>query len=77
MYGPISSGWKLEGEKLTMDVEIPANTSASIHIPGSASGIQVNGEALSGTGIDFKETEGSVIGKVGSGKYTIVSRYSN
>jgi alpha-L-rhamnosidase len=32
-YGRIASNWKREGEKLTMDVTIPPNTTATIFVP--------------------------------------------
>jgi alpha-L-rhamnosidase len=73
MYGEIVSGWKLDGEQLTMEVEIPANTSATIHIPGMVSGISINGSSLEQSGINYKEMDGKVLGKTGSGKYTIVT----
>lgn len=73
MYGEIVSGWKLDGEQLTMELEIPANTSATIHIPGGTSGITVNGTSLEDSGIEFKELDGKVLGKTGSGTYTIVT----
>jgi alpha-L-rhamnosidase len=34
MYGKIKSAWKIEGENFTYDVEIPANTTATIILPG-------------------------------------------
>jgi alpha-L-rhamnosidase len=74
MYGTISSGWVIEGEIITMNVEIPANTSATIHIPGGTANISINGTALSSAGFDFKEVNGQMVGKTGSGKYIIVSR---
>ncbi len=71
MYGIIASGWSFQGEKFTMEVEIPANTSATIHIPEGASEIQINGSDLAGSGLDFKEVDGQMVGEAGSGKYTI------
>lgn len=73
MYGEIVSGWMLEGDKLTMEVVVPANTSATIHIPGGSSGIKINGASLEDSGIEFKEMDGKVLGKTGSGTYTIVT----
>lgn len=35
-YGKLSSGWKLEADKTLMDVEIPANTTATVFIPASS-----------------------------------------
>ena len=73
MYGEIVSGWKLDGKQLTMEVVIPANTSATIHIPGASSGITVNGSGLEDSGFEIKELEGKVLGRTGSGTYTIVT----
>ncbi len=73
MYGEIVSGWTLEGKKLTMKVVVPANTTATIHIPGKASGINFNGSSLNQSGVNYKLTDGKVLGKVGSGQYTIIT----
>jgi len=35
MYGKIVSSWKMEGENVICDVEIPANTTATVILPGS------------------------------------------
>jgi alpha-L-rhamnosidase len=32
-YGTVSSHWKVDNEKFQLDVEIPANTKATIYIP--------------------------------------------
>ena len=74
MYGIIASGWVLEGETLTMEVEVPANTSATIHIPGKTGEISINGEGLEDSAIDHQEKEGAVVAKTGSGNYTIVTK---
>ena len=34
-YGRIVSNWKREGGRLTMDVTIPANTAAEVHVPAN------------------------------------------
>ena len=73
MYGEIESGWELEGEILTMKVEIPVNTTASIRIPGDPSAIEVNGSGLAVSGIDYKESEGETVLTTGSGMYLIVT----
>jgi alpha-L-rhamnosidase len=73
MYGEIVSGWKLDGEQLTMEVVIPANTTATIHIPGESSGITINGSSLEDAGLEFKLLDGKVLGKTGSGTYSIVT----
>jgi len=73
LYGEIVSGWEMEGKKLTMKVVIPANTTATIYIPGEASGINFNGSSLNQSGVNYKVADGKILAKVGSGKYTIVS----
>jgi len=73
LYGEIASGWELDGEKLTMKVEIPANTTASIHIPGDTSGVEINSSGLIGSGMDYKEVNGKTVLSAGSGSYTIVT----
>jgi alpha-L-rhamnosidase len=35
-YGRIVSNWKRNGKSLTMDVTIPANTTATVFVPGEA-----------------------------------------
>lgn len=74
MYGEIVSGWTLEGEKLTMEVEIPDNTSATLHIPGKAADVLLNGKGIAESGIDFKEIKGKLVGLTGSGNYSIVTK---
>ena len=49
VYGKLSVRWKLEAGKILMDVEIPANTTASILIPGtSENSITEGGKPISG-----------------------------
>ena len=59
-----------------MEVEIPANTTATIHIPEGASEIKINGSDPDGSGFDFKEVNGQMVGEVGSGEYTIECKLS-
>jgi len=69
LYGEIVSEWKLDGKKFRMDVEIPDNTTATIYIPGKASGVSMNGSSLAQFGANYKEQDGQVQVKTGSGKY--------
>jgi alpha-L-rhamnosidase len=71
-YGKLSSSWKTEGNKLTIDVEIPANTIATVYVPSDElSKVMEGGKPLPAV----KEIEvigmepGYVVLKVGSGKY--------
>lgn len=71
-YGELSSGWKIENGVFTMDVEIPANTTASIFVPAAtADAVTENGVALSSVK-DITvagNNEGYIEIKAGSGKY--------
>lgn len=74
-YGTVSSSWSTNGNDLTMDVEIPANTKADIFLPASPeSAITENGVALSAQK-DVQVTASDdqyVVVKAGSGKYHFV-----
>ncbi|HUS02815.1 MAG TPA: glycoside hydrolase family 78 protein [Chitinophagaceae bacterium] len=71
MYGKVSSHWKKDNGHLTMDVEIPANTSAKIYIPSVSETIKESGKNLSAV----KEVKivgkegGYIIVEAGSGIY--------
>jgi len=72
LYGLVSSGWKQDGKMLTLEVEIPPNTTATILVPTSdASTIKEGGKTLpSLPEIKISGTEnGYVVLKTGSGKY--------
>ena len=76
-YGKISSQWEIDGDKLTMNVEIPVNTTGTVFIPVTKiEGILEGGKALSGVKeIHIVGSEsGYVILEMGSGRYQFVSR---
>jgi alpha-L-rhamnosidase len=71
-YGKVSSGWKMEEDKTVMDVEVPANTTATIYIPA----LNVDAVTESGTPLSASKDvqvagaeSGYIIVKAGSGKY--------
>jgi alpha-L-rhamnosidase len=73
--GTVSSKWKLENRKITIEVEVPFNTSATIFIPG------VEPSIINESGNSLKDAEGvEYIGysagthqvKVFSGKYIFI-----
>ena len=74
-YGTVSGGWKKENDQLQMDVEIPANTTATIYVPAAnADAVTESGKSLStvpGKKINGGE-KGYVIIETGSGKYSFV-----
>ncbi|MBO9618243.1 MAG: family 78 glycoside hydrolase catalytic domain [Niabella sp.] len=71
-YGTAAAGWKIDGNTLTMDVEVPANTNATIYLPaGNAASITESGKPL-GTIKDIQNLgseEGYIKVQTGSGKY--------
>lgn len=69
-YGTVSSGWKIQGNTTMLDVEIPANTTATVFIPApNAAAITEGGNALPAS-IKVAGTEnGYVMVNIGSGSY--------
>jgi len=71
-YGTVSSHWKIDNGNLQLDIEIPANTKATIYIPTSTTeSITEGGISLSSVkDIKFIGKEGNdIVVEVGSGKY--------
>ncbi|MEN9686742.1 MAG: hypothetical protein RLZZ28_2528 [Bacteroidota bacterium] len=67
-YGKLSSGWKLSGDKVLMDVVIPANTNATVFVPAkNAAAIRESGGLL--IPADSKTESGYVVLNLGSGEY--------
>jgi hypothetical protein len=72
VYGPISSTWAKDGGDVTLDVEVPANTTSTVSIPAgnldavTESGVPVD-QADGVTDATF--ADGTVTVKVGSGSY--------
>jgi alpha-L-rhamnosidase len=70
-YGKLSSEWKRENGRLVLNVEVPANTIATIYIPASnVDDVLEGGKKIK---LNLVESEnGYVIIKTGSGKYSFV-----
>lgn len=65
-YGLIRSEWKKDGKNLEMNIEIPANTTATIYLPtNKESSITENGIKIAVS----KSTDGKFFCKVGAGSY--------
>ncbi len=76
MYGLISSRWRREGGTTTLDITIPANTSATVWFPAAKSSDVREGitAAEKARGIRFLRLEdGSVVFEVESGSYSFRS----
>ena len=75
-YGHIASNWKREGQKLTMEITIPANTTATVYIPAKdAGGVTESGKAADkAEGVKFLRMENNAaVHAVGSGTYRFQS----
>jgi alpha-L-rhamnosidase len=72
LFGRIASSWKLENDQLTMEVTIPANTTATVYVPAKdAAAVTESGKpANKADGVKFLRMEnGAAVYEVGSGQY--------
>ncbi len=71
-YGRLTSGWKVENGKLSFEVEIPANTTATVYVPAEKPEmIKESGKELASI-LKHGEVQmenGYAVLKIGSGKY--------
>lgn len=78
IHGKIKSDWKLNQEKLSMQITIPPNTTATIRVPTSApKRVQESGIPISkAPGIKILRSEkGALYLEVGSGKYQFTAPF--
>jgi alpha-L-rhamnosidase len=71
-YGRIVSHWKRESQKLTMELTIPANTTATVHVPTrDAAAVTESGKSADrAIGVKFLRMEnGAAVYAIGSGTY--------
>jgi alpha-L-rhamnosidase len=76
IHGRIVSNWQREGSRLTMEVAIPANTSATVHVPAkSVEAVTESGKpAGQSTDMRFLRFEkGVATFEVGGGSYQFQS----
>jgi alpha-L-rhamnosidase len=74
MYGPIESDWRIDGNTMTLKVEIPPNTTAAVKLPSAKlADVTEDGKPLSeASGIYLLQTrqEGNTaVIPIGSGRY--------
>jgi alpha-L-rhamnosidase len=75
--GKIATDWKLEGGTFTLDVTIPANTTATVYVPAkSAEAVTESGRKIADSpAVKLLRTEdGSAVFAVDSGHYHFVSK---
>jgi alpha-L-rhamnosidase len=72
-YGTITSGWERKGNKIIVNVRIPANTTATVKLPvNSASQVTENGKSLAENKIftGIRTDKNMLVFDAGSGDYT-------
>ena len=77
IYGKIISDWKNEGRTFTLNVTIPANTTATVYVPaGNAESVTEGGQPASkAETVQFLCMEGDkAVFAIGSGQYRFVSK---
>jgi alpha-L-rhamnosidase len=74
--GPISTAWKVEDGVFSLDVAIPANTVATVYIPGADAADVKEGKkpAVGTTAVRFLRQQGNeAVFEIGSGRYRFTS----
>ena len=72
IHGRIVSNWKRDGEKLTMEMTIPINTTATVYVPAKdAAGVTESSKpAARAAGVKFLRMENkAAVYAVGAGTY--------
>ena len=78
VYGLVASGWEIADGKMTLKIEVPTNTTATVRVPGAKlEEVSEGGKALAGRAdISNARQDGeSAVVEVGSGKYIFESAY--
>jgi alpha-L-rhamnosidase len=72
--GRISSSWKIEGARFTLEVLVPPNTTATVHVP-CADVSEGGGSVDEADGVELlRAGEGETVLSVGSGRYEFAGR---
>ena len=75
MYGKVASSWEVKDGMMTMEVEVPANTTATVRLPGARlEDLREGGKAVAGA-FGAKQAEDAVVLDAGSGTYEFAYRY--
>jgi alpha-L-rhamnosidase len=77
MYGPIESAWRLDEKTITVDVEVPPNTTATVRLPSAKPNDVTEGGKLltdaEGVTETCRDGDTAVI-CIGSGRYSFQYR---
>ena len=78
LYGHVESGWKLADGKMTLHVEVPPNTTATVRLSkAKLEGVSEGGKPLAGRAdlSGARQAGDDVVVEVGSGKYEFESAW--
>jgi alpha-L-rhamnosidase len=73
MYGLIESRWRREGGRVTLDITVPPNTTATVWVPAADVSLVTENEAAAraARGVTFLRMEdGAAVFEVTSGRYS-------
>ena len=76
IHGQIVSNWKIQGETFHWEIDIPANTTATVYVPARTNGTVTESgqDARNAQGVQYLRREmDSIVFAVGSGKYRFTS----
>ena len=69
--GRIESGWRMQGENIEMNIEVPANTTATVYVPTSdAASVTVDAVKQAPARVEG----GFAVYELGSGRYSFVAK---
>jgi alpha-L-rhamnosidase len=76
-YGRLASAWRLEAGGLIVEVTLPPNTEAEVHLPAAdVAAVTEGGQPLAEAAgiVAVRRAEGAVVVEVGAGRYTFAIR---
>ena len=79
MYGKVGSSWEVKDGAMTVKIEIPANTTASVRLPGArVEDVTEGGKALGSSAAisGVSQADGAVTLSAGSGSYEFAYKYA-
>ena len=74
LHGTIRTGWTKADGRLTLTIEVPANTTATVYVPAVGDVTESGHPAADADGVKFVRRDGgSTVYEVGSGSYAFVT----
>ena len=78
VYGQINSSWNIKNNKFYLNVEIPANTTATVYVPTTAeNSVKINNKSEWGSAEFISNDERQSVYNISPGKYEFISENIN